>query len=404
MGYKGRFEQEKQAKAPAGKVTGKPVKKGKKKTGKKIALIVLLSVVVLLIAVVIGAVAIWNSLLDDMMVKDPDPAYTQPTMSQEEIDAMLAELGVNTEPSVDPTEGSTSPEDTWPKVAADKNISNIMLVGQAARDGEDYKLSDSMILVSINRERKQVVLTSFMRDLYVPIPAYAGHTAGRSRMNVCYHLGSHWTGSSKGGMEMLALCVEQNFGVPIDYTVEINFDAFEKVVKLLGGVDIELTQEEADYINKTLPHGWGTAVEGMNTLNRRQALTYARARSVSSGGGDFERTNRQRKVIISLIKKCTEKNLMELYGLVKEMIPYIVTDMDSGTINNFIFELLPMLKDLEIISQRIPFETEVLPNNFYSDMIDIYGDGQAQSVQVPNLNVIRPYLLETIGMTTETAE
>lgn len=404
MGYKGRFEQQKQANVPAAKSGKKSVKNGKKKSGKKIALIVLLCVVALLIAVVIGAVAIWNSLLDDMMVKDPDPAYTQPTMSQEEIDAMLAELGVNTEPSMDPTEGSTSPEDTWPKVVPDKNISNIMLVGQAARDGEDYKLSDSMILISINRERKQVVLTSFMRDLYVPIPAYAGHTAGRSRMNVCYHLGSHWTGSSKGGMEMLALCVEQNFGVPIDYTVEVNFDAFEKVITLLGGVDVELTQEEADYINKNLDtEKWGAVQAGMNTLNKRQALTYARARSVG-GGGDFERTNRQRKVIISLVKKCTEKNLMELYGLVKEMIPYIVTDMDSGTINNFIFELLPMLKDLEIVSQRVPFETDILPNNFYSDMIDIYGDGQKQSVQVPNLHIIRPYLLETIGMTTETEE
>ena len=81
-----------------------------------------------------------------------------------------------------------------------------------------------------------MTLVSFLRDLYVPLPAYAGHGPGQNRMNVCYALGSSWKRSSLGGMEMLALCVEQNFGIHIDHTIEVSLASFPRIIDGFGGV------------------------------------------------------------------------------------------------------------------------------------------------------------------------
>ena len=109
-----------------------------------------------------------------------------------------------------------------------------------------------MILCSINRETKTLTMVSFLRDLYIHLPAYAGHTAGRNRINVCYALGSTWKRSSEGGMEMLALCVEQNFGIHVDHTIEVGFEAFTNIIDILGGVEVNVTEAEAEYITNNV--------------------------------------------------------------------------------------------------------------------------------------------------------
>ena len=202
------------------------------KKSRKALKIVLIILAVLVLLAAILAVGLWLymrsmlGLVNQVQETDPISATTGTTMPG------------------DTTEASTEPEQTWPQVVSTQNVTTFMLVGQDNREGESeeqHKLSDSMIMCTINRETKTLTMTSILRDCYVPLPAYAGHGAGRNRINVCYALGSQWTGSSKGGMEMLALCVEQNFGIPIDHTIEVDFEAFEMIVDLLGGVEIELT-------------------------------------------------------------------------------------------------------------------------------------------------------------------
>lgn len=385
MGYQGRYSQQKPQKAQKQKKSG---------GGKKVVLIVLLVLLVLIVGIAIAGVLYWNSLLS-LMTRPDESIGTQPTMSQEEMDQMLSELGVATGPveleTTAPIE--TSPEDTWPQIVSGENVTNIMVVGQAARAGEDYKLSDTMILCSINREKKTLTLVSFLRDSYVTIPAYAGHTQGRARINVCYHLGSLWTGSSLGGMEMLAKCIEQNYGIPIDHTVEINFESFEKVVDAMGGIEIELTEEEVKYMHEFFDYDWMDA--GMNVMDGDIALNYARARQL--GNGDFGRTARQRNVIKAIIKKATTMGLMDLHKTVTEVLPMIATDMENSEITNYVWEFLPMLKDLNIVSEQCP--TENAANSYYSASIDIYGDGFKSYVQVPNTTVNRDYFFDILGLT-----
>ena len=291
----------------------------------------------------------------------------------------------------DPT-GETEP--TWPEIVATQNVTTFMLVGQNYRPGEEHYLSDAMIMCTVNRDTNTLTMTSILRDLYVPLPAYADHGPGRNRINVCYHLGTQWAGSVKGGMEMLALCVEQNFGIPIDHTVEVNFDAFEKVIDMMGGVDITLTQAEADHLNteeNLAFYNFREFSAGPQTLSGLEALTYARIRKID---GDFERTNRQRNVIDSLIKKCKKMGLWELHKLATEILPLITTDMTDEEMANYIWEFIPMLADLNVVSQKIPLEKDQMNGDWSYKSKEVEGIGW---VLEPNLWSHKKYLQQILG-------
>ena len=337
---------------------------GKKK---KVLLIVLLSVLVLLAAIIIGVCLYVDSMLD-LMTDKQDESFA--TMSAEELDQMLNPF---TEPPAGETEEetappiSTVPEDTWPIIESTENITNIMVVGQAARYGEEYKLSDTMILFTINRETNTVTMTSFLRDMYVTLPAYAGHGMGANRINVAYHLGSQWMQSSQGGMEMLELTIKQNFDVEVDHTVEVNFEAFEKIVDILGGVEVELSEREAESMNNL--NGVEPVEVGYNVLTGNQALHYARMRKID---GDPQRTARQRALINTLVNKLRGMNIMDVHELFTTVLPLISTNMTNAEIMDYAWEFIPMLKDINIVSQSIPAEGTYWSENMGSEEVPNY--------------------------------
>lgn len=366
-----------------GRYEKKKAPKQKKPLGwKKITLIVLAVILAVIVALVIAAVMYYNSLLN--MVNRPGEVSV-PTMSDEELNAMLGTLPTETT-VVETTEETTEPDPTW---ASDTNFTNIMLVGQAAREGEDYRLSDTMMLCTINRETNTLTLTSFQRDMRVVIPAYAGHKQGFNRMNVCYHLGSYWTGEVTGSMEMLALAVEQNFGVHVDHTVEVDFEMFEKVVDALGGVNVELTEAELKYLKVNYPWDFGDdMVVGMNHLYGYQALCYARIRKIDS---DFKRTSRQRELLNILLDKCRTLDVATLHKLLTEILPLVTTDMTNDEITSLAMEMIPMIKNIQFASQSVPFE-----GTYWST--DAGTDGVPDYVIDCNLSKNKQLLLESLGM------
>ena len=339
---------------------------------------------VVLALVLTGAIAAglyWNHMLS--LLGNPSE-HTVPTLSQQELDAILGME--ETEP---PT---TTPEDTWPQVVSDQNITNIMLVGQNYREDEPNKLSDTMLLCSINRQTHTLTMVSFLRDLYVPLPAYAGHTGGRNRINVCYALGSTWKRSSEGGMEMLAKCIEQNFGVHVDHTIEVSFDTFAEIINAMDGVDVVLTEEEAEYMTDHVGYV-GSFEAGQTALMGYDALAYARIRKI---GGDQQRVVRQRTVVSSLIDKCRNMGLLELHDLAAQILPLIITDMTSDEITDYLWELIPMVKDIQLASLTIPVDNDTLPHSMWSKNIDLYG--YPSSVLECNLKLNAQYLQKALGM------
>ena len=245
-------------------------------------------------------------------------------------------------------------------------ITNILLVGQDRRPGESRQRSDAMILCTIDKRDKTLTMTSFMRDMYVKIPGYWD-----DRINAAYQI---------GGFKTLNATLEYNFGVSVDYNVEVDFDGFQKIIDLMGGVDIELTAEEATYMNQ---QGAWELQEGVNHLNGYQALLYSRNRAI---GYDYARTGRQRIVLEALENKTKDSGLMQMYQLAKGIIPLITTDMQTQQIMGLIVNMFPMLSDLEVKNQRIPAN-----GAFSEEVVD------GMQVLIPDFEANRAILKETIG-------
>ena len=328
---------------------------------KKILKWILLCIVLLLVVALAAAGLYWNRMLN--LLGDAD--QTVPTLSYEEEMLLLGET--ETPETTVPVETTISQETEPP--LPEKYITNIMLVGQNWREDEQNKLSDTMILCSINRKTKTMTMVSFLRDLYVPLPAYAGHGAGRNRINVCYALGSSWKRSSEGGMEMLALCIEQNFGIHVDHTIEVSFESFPRIIDGFGGVEVDVTEAEAEYMTKEIGY-IGEIQPGLQTLDGLETLAYARIRKID---GDRQRAARQRTVITALINKCRDLSLAELHSAAEYVLPSIITDMTNEEITQYILELLPILKDLKLTSLTCPVDNETLPHSMWGKVIDLYG-------------------------------
>ena len=215
-------------------------------------------------------------------------------------------------------------------------VVNILLVGQDRREGEEGNRSDSMILCSFNRRDKKLVMTSFLRDLYVPIPG-----CGSNRINAAYAI---------GGTELLVRTLEENFAITVDGCVQVDFGQFSGILDRLGGVKLELRQDEAAEINRIL----GSSLQaGPQTLNGEQALTYARIRKLDADG-DFSRTDRQRKVLGAVWDTYKDSSLPTLVRTLGSLLPMIETDMGSGELLSTAVGIFPYLAEADTVSMRIP--------------------------------------------------
>lgn len=364
----------------------KPVTNKKKKKILPLILIVLL----LILAICVGGGIWYYNYMLSLITRPDDAVINVPTTS------VVEELPGETTLSVETEPVETSPEDTWPQIVSDENITNIMLVGQAYRPGEEYYITDTMILCSINRETKTLTLTSLMRDMRLVWPQYVdtlGKThSGNNRINMAYNMGYSWTKNKQDSMDVLESIVEHNFGVPVDNTVEVSFESVETIIRALGGVEIDINEEELKYLKENYPGYFDDAVIGKNQVGGYRALCYARMRKV--GHGDYERTERQREVITSLVNNLRSMNILEIHKLFTELLPLITTDMTNKQITNYAFEFIPMLKDLKVQSQRIPFEGNEM------SVTHTNSDGSVDYMIAPrDLKATARQLQESIGMT-----
>ena len=247
--------------------------------------------------------------------------------SSEEFETSSEEqTAVNT---IDPDEVDWN--NLYENVKQDKQVKNILLIGQDRRPGEtEYARSDSIILCSINKNTNNITLVSFMRDMYVPIEGFSDN-----RINAAYNY---------GGSELLRKTVENDFGIKIDNCIEVDFEGFIKAMSAVGDLEIELTQAEAEYLNKTgaimnreagLSDGEWNLHEGVNSLTPDQALAYARTRHV--GRSDWDRTDRQRRVLTVAFEKISKLGIMDQIDVINDILPYVATDMTDMEILGYAY-------------------------------------------------------------------
>lgn len=263
--------------------------------------------------------------------------YTQsaPSLSQD------ANIPLPSSPVEAVTEFLDPRDVNWQQLGSDltkkeRSIVNILLIGQDRRENDTFSRSDTMILCTFNKSTEQLTMTSFLRDLYVPIP---GH--GSDRINAAY---------AYGGSDLLKQTLTENFGIQIDGTIEVDFSQFAGVVDALGGVEITLRQDEAQVINQETG---SSLTEGTHLLTGAETLAYSRIRSLDVDG-DFSRTSRQRNVLSALVARYKDAGFSTLLTLLKQILPMTSTDMTESRLLLLALELFPTLTDLQLTSQSIP--------------------------------------------------
>ena len=359
MGYHGRFEQNKRPKS--GKQGGK---------GLKLLLIVL--AVLLALAVLGAGAAYWfiqdkfskmnivTLPVDTYVYTEATDAYTRPPETET----------VQTEATTE----ATTEETTRPPMTAD-DIINILVVGQASRAGEEGHMADTTMLVSLNTYTEEVTVFSILRDSLVQLPAYKGLKGGKAKFTMCYALGYQQNGTV-GAMEMTNICLKDNFGIEVDYNIEVSFDGFIKMIDYLNGVELELTEAEANYLNKDTLYVQRTIEPGVQVLQGMEALSYARMRKAAGDGeSDIKRTERQRKLVASLLHRFQGMSLSELNGWVDELLPMVTTTMTPADVTRLAAKILPMVSRLTMTGETIP-----VGKTGWGEMVDIYGDGTMHSV------------------------
>ncbi len=266
----------------------------------------------------------------------------------------------------------------------------ILLMGLDFRDwerGEGPPRTDSMMLVTLDPISKTGGMLSIPRDLWVEIPAY-----GHGRINTAYFIGER-DRLPGGGPALAVKTVEKFIGVPIQYYMQIDFGAFERMVDEIGGIEIEVPE----YI-KIDPIGPDNTVRleaGTYTFNGEVALAYARSRR--SEGGDFDRAKRQQQVAIAIRDKILD---LEMVPTMVSKSPALYQELASGIRTNLTLEemialgLLALQVDKENISRGVIAP----PNNVTLEKV-LYGGEEAEVLKpVPDqIRLLRDEIFTSTG-------
>ena len=223
-----------------------------------------------------------------------------------------------------------------------EGITNVLLIGVDARDLDEPCRSDSMIIATLDNNNKKVKLTSLFRDTLVDIP---GH--GEAKLNAAYML---------GGPELLMKTVKETYNVSIDKYIIINFWGFETIVDYIGGIEVDVKDYQLEELNKYIGESTGgndCPVEkaGIQTLNGKQALSYARIRY--NVGDEYERTDRQREVIFKVIEKLQNTKPSKYLGIMNTVLEYIKTNIDPLEALNMAYTIYK-LPSLDVEQLQIP--------------------------------------------------
>ena len=220
----------------------------------------------------------------------------------------------------------------------DQDVVNILLIGCDKRaDETEAGRSDSTMIATIDLKNGKLKLTSLMRDMYIDIPGYGYH-----KFNAAY---------SYGGVQLEYETIAENFGIKLDGYVEVGFEAFEKIVNSVGGVEVELTESEANYLNTTnyiSKKKYRHVKVGKQILNGNQALGYCRIRkggtfTVTGLTDDYGRTWRQRAVITAVFDKVKALPATKWLEIANNVLDgYVTTDLSNDKILEYITDVVKM--------------------------------------------------------------
>ncbi|MCR5322405.1 MAG: LCP family protein [Lachnospiraceae bacterium] len=277
-----------------------------------------------------------------------DPDDPTPTAEADPVNPNITEMPEIT----DPATGKVI------EVRSEDYVKSYLLFGIEEIDGAAN--TDAILLISVNSKDSTIKMTSILRDTYVNIP---GHYA--NKINAVYSMGARGATTRaeahKNGAELLVKVIEETFKIKISGWACVNFNSFEYIVNRLGGIDIELGEAEAKYLNKTnyiSNPEYRNVSPGWNHLNGNQVLGYCRVRKKETLGGannDYGRTVRHRRVINAIIKKYTSSGITELLPILRDILAYVYTDLSEDELTD-VMSMIVENKIYNTQSLRIPID------------------------------------------------
>lgn len=231
-------------------------------------------------------------------------------------------------------------------VVGSSDVFNILLIGtdERTRDFNDNARGDSIMLASINKKTMVIHLVSFERGMGVPI--LDGQYQGQ--WDWLTHTFRY------GGADLMMREIEECFKIKVDYYLRANFNTFEQLINAVGGVDIELTELEAQGLNgevQTNARTHTTVHAGMNHLDGYDALQYSRLRYTDS---DWKRIERQRNVIQTVIGQCKGLGVLELNDLLNTVLPLLKTNLTENEITGLLLAVAPNISKVTVEQMTVP--------------------------------------------------
>ncbi len=262
---------------------------------------------------------------------------------------------------------------------------NILLMGLDTRIAGDSR-ADTLILISVDPANKTVAMVSIPRDLWVPIPGF-----GTNRVNAAYQFGE--TAKVPGGGAALTMqTVEQDFGVPVHYFAQVDFQGFQRIVDALGGITVDV---QHPLIDNEYPADYGYAYQriyiaaGLQHMNGRTALQYARSRHADS---DLARNERQQAVLLALRDEGLQLQILS-------RLDNVLTQAQGALRTDLSFTQAGSLAKL---AQSIPRD-QIKQLSIGADMVT-QANVDGNDVLLPNWDAIRPAVQQTLGASGVQAE
>lgn len=217
---------------------------------------------------------------------------------------------------------------TTKKTKETENITNILVLGLDSKGNNEPDNSsrpDSILLITLNKEKNTVTINTILRDILVDIPGY-----DKNKIANAYVL---------GGEDLMKTTLNHNFGITIDHGIVMEMNVLETSIDQLGGTTITLSKVEAEYLNNTnyiSKKSNRNVIEGSQHLNGNQTLGYLRIRHVPTTTGetnDYGRTKRLIQVLKSLTQEFSQTDLNQMLQLASTILPSIKTDMSLDDIS-----------------------------------------------------------------------
>lgn len=228
-------------------------------------------------------------------------------------------------------------------------ITNILLIGIDARNINEQSRSDAMMILTVDSNSESIKMTSLARDTYVNIPGY-----GMEKLTHAY---------AYGGANLLLETIESNFELDINHYSVVNFNSFIDIIDAVGGIEIDIQKKDLKELNKIIKDSYNfknenndtkqvelIESEGLQELNGYQVLAYSRMRKHDSA---FNRDERQREVLESLITKLKKLPITKYNSLLNALLPNVKTDMLPKDILNLGFTILS-ISNLNIEKLEFP--------------------------------------------------